>query len=89
MKRKVYLLCNAHLAPVWLWDRDEGIAEVLSTFRVAADFAEEDGHFVFNHKEMILGERPFGKGRIVISTMDFARLAEHPVGRLLLANITK
>ena len=35
--KKLYLLCNAHLDPVWLWGKREGIAETISTFRVAAD----------------------------------------------------
>lgn len=53
---KMHLLCNAHLDPVWLWQRNEGIAEAISTFRVAADFCEEYDGFVFNHNEAILYE---------------------------------
>lgn len=53
---KLHLLCNAHLDPVWLWQRNEGIAEAISTFRVAADFCEEYDGFVFNHNEAILYE---------------------------------
>lgn len=30
--KKIYLLCNAHLDPVWLWEWEEGVAETLSTF---------------------------------------------------------
>lgn len=40
-------------------------------------------------KELLLGEKAVGKGRIVISTIDFERLTEHPVGRILLENIQK
>ena len=54
--KKVYLLCNAHLDPVWLWQRKEGMAEALSTFRVAADFCEKYDGFVFNHNESVLYE---------------------------------
>ena len=25
--KKLHLLCNAHIAPVWLWLRKDGIAE--------------------------------------------------------------
>ncbi len=39
--KELYLLCNAHLDPVWMWQREEGIAEAISTFRVAAQFCEE------------------------------------------------
>lgn len=54
--KKLHLLCNAHLDPVWLWQRPEGIAEAISTFRVAADFCEEYDGFVFNHNEAVLYE---------------------------------
>ncbi len=52
--KKMFLLCNAHLDPVWLWRWDEGAAEAVSTFRVAADFCEQYEGFVFNHNEVIL-----------------------------------
>ncbi len=53
---KIHLLCNAHLDPVWLWPREEGVAEAISTFRVAADFCERYDGFVFNHNESVLYE---------------------------------
>lgn len=52
----MHLICNAHLDPVWLWEWEEGAAEALSTFRVAADFCEEYDGFIFNHNEVILYE---------------------------------
>lgn len=52
--KKIHLVCNAHLDPVWLWEWEEGAAEAISTFRIAADFCEEYGGFVFNHNEVIL-----------------------------------
>ena len=54
--REIYMLCNAHLDPVWLWQRQEGIAEAISTFRVAADFCEKYEGFIFNHNESVLYE---------------------------------
>lgn len=54
--KELYLLCNAHLDPVWQWQREEGIAEAISTFRVAARFCEEYDGFVFNHNESVLYE---------------------------------
>lgn len=54
--REIYMLCNAHLDPVWLWQRPEGMAEAISTFRVAADFCEKYDGFVFNHNESVLYE---------------------------------
>lgn len=54
--KKMYMLCNAHLDPVWLWKKEEGMAEAISTFRVAADFCEKYDGFVFNHNESVLYE---------------------------------
>ncbi|MBR2868355.1 MAG: alpha-mannosidase [Clostridia bacterium] len=54
--KELHLICNAHLDPVWLWQKPEGIAEAISTFRVAADFCEEHDDFVFNHNESVLYE---------------------------------
>lgn len=51
---KVYLLCNAHIDPMWQWDWEEGAASAVSTFRCAADFCEEFDGFVFNHNEALL-----------------------------------
>jgi alpha-mannosidase len=52
--KTIYLVCNAHLDPVWLWEWEEGAAEAVTTFSTAADFCEEYGSFVFNHNEAIL-----------------------------------
>lgn len=54
--KKIHLLCNAHLDPVWLWAKNEGVAEAISTFRVAADFCESYDNFIFNHNESVLYE---------------------------------
>lgn len=53
-KQQVHLICNAHLDPVWLWEWEEGAAEAISTFRTAAELAEKDNLFVFNHNEVTL-----------------------------------
>lgn len=52
--RKLHLLSNAHLDPVWQWEWEEGAAAAVSTFRAAADFCEEYDNYVFNHNEVIL-----------------------------------
>lgn len=54
--KKMHLICNAHIDPVWLWQKQEGMAEAISTFRVAADFCEQYENFVFNHNESLLYE---------------------------------
>ncbi|MGD9344431.1 MAG: glycoside hydrolase family 38 C-terminal domain-containing protein [Candidatus Aminicenantes bacterium] len=54
MKKTLYLVCNAHLDPVWLWEWEEGAGEALSTFRSAAKLCDEFEEFVFNHNEALL-----------------------------------
>lgn len=45
--KKMYLIGNAHIDPVWLWRKGEGMAEVLSTFRSALDRMKEFPDYVF------------------------------------------
>ncbi len=52
--KRIHLVCNAHLDPVWLWHWEDGLTEALSTYRTAADFCEANAEFVFNHNEVIL-----------------------------------
>jgi alpha-mannosidase len=56
IKKKIHMICNAHLDPEWLWEWEEGAAAMLGTFRQAAEFCDEyEGeNFVFNHNEAIL-----------------------------------
>lgn len=54
--KHLHLVCNAHIDPVWLWQLDEGVAETLSTYRVAADFCEDYDGFIFCHNEAMLYE---------------------------------
>ena len=53
-KRRIHLVSNAHLDPVWLWEWQEGAGEALSTFRQAAEFCEKHEGFVFCHNEAVL-----------------------------------
>ena len=53
--KKLHLVCNAHLDPVWMWDWHEGAASALSTFYAAAELADEYD-YVFCHNEAILYE---------------------------------
>lgn len=52
--KKLYLVCGAHIDPVWLWNWQEGAAAAISTFRVAAQLCREFDGFVFCHNEAVL-----------------------------------
>ena len=52
--KKIHLIANAHLDPVWQWEWEEGAAEALSTFRIAADFCDKYDNFIFCHNEALL-----------------------------------
>lgn len=45
--KKLHMIGNAHLDPVWLWNWQEGFQEAKATFRSALDRMEEDDNFVF------------------------------------------
>lgn len=51
--KKIHLICGAHIDPIWQWDRTEGIAAALSTFRSAVNLAEEFD-YIFCHNESFL-----------------------------------
>ena len=46
-EKKLYMIGNAHLDPVWLWNWQEGFQEVKATFQSALDRMDEDEEFVF------------------------------------------
>lgn len=50
-KRKVHLICNAHIDPIWQWDWQEGASATISTFQSAANLAEEFD-YIFCHNEV-------------------------------------
>lgn len=52
--KRVHLICNAHLDPVWLWPWQEGCAETLATFRTAGEIIMENPGFIFCHNESLL-----------------------------------
>lgn len=53
--KRLHLICNAHLDPIWQWTWDEGISAAIATFKSAADLAEEFD-YVFCHGESLLYE---------------------------------
>ena len=52
--RRLVLVCNSHIDPVWLWPWEEGLAATLATFRAAAGFCDEFDGFAFCHNEALL-----------------------------------
>ncbi len=51
--KKLHLVCNAHLDPVWMWDWDEGACAALGTFYSAIDLMK-DNDYIFCHNEAVL-----------------------------------
>ncbi|MCP4406140.1 MAG: alpha-mannosidase, partial [bacterium] len=45
---RIHLIPNSHIDPVWLWDKYEGIDEVLNTFRSACDRLDEYPDLTFS-----------------------------------------
>ena len=46
--KKLILVCNAHIDPVWQWDWQEGVGVALSTFASAVKLSKE--YDVFNNQ---------------------------------------
>ncbi len=53
--KRLHLICNAHIDPIWQWTWDEGISSAIATFRSAADLADEFD-YIFCHNEALLYE---------------------------------
>ena len=53
--KRVHLICNAHLDPIWQWTWDEGISSAIATFKSAANLADEFD-YIFCHNESMLYE---------------------------------
>ena len=51
--KEIHLICNAHIDPIWQWEWEEGAAAAGSTFRSAADLADEFD-YIFCHNEVTL-----------------------------------
>ena len=53
--KRLHLICNAHIDPIWQWTWDEGISATISTFKSAADLCDEFD-YIFCHGESLLYE---------------------------------
>lgn len=54
--KKMHLICNAHIDPVWQWQWQEGAGAAISTFRMATRFCREYDELIFCHNEALLYE---------------------------------
>lgn len=50
-KKRVHMICNAHIDPLWQWDLPEGVSATLSTFYSAVRLCEKFD-YVFCHNEV-------------------------------------
>ena len=53
--KKLHMVCNAHLDPVWQWDWNEGATAALATFYSAVELADQFD-YIFCHNEALLYE---------------------------------
>jgi alpha-mannosidase len=53
VQRKLHMIGNAHIDPVWLWQWPEGYQEVRATFHSAIDRMNEYPDFVFTHTSVL------------------------------------
>ena len=51
-KKKIHMIGNTHIDPVWLWEREEGMQEVKSSFLSALDRMYEFPDFIFTHSSI-------------------------------------
>ncbi len=54
MKKRIYLIGNAHLDPVWQWRWTEGVTAVKQTVQAALDRMEENDDFVFTSSQAVM-----------------------------------
>ena len=52
--KKMHLISEAHIDPIWQWDWEEGCAAAVSTFRCAAAFCREFDNYIFCHNEALI-----------------------------------
>ena len=50
-KKTVHLIANSHIDPVWLWNKESGIDELLNTSRTMCDLLDEFSDFRFTAAE--------------------------------------
>lgn len=51
--KKLHLICNAHIDPVWQWEWEEGVSSILSTMQSAVNLADKYD-YIFCHNEVVV-----------------------------------
>ena len=51
-RKKIHMIGNTHIDPVWLWNRYEGMQEVKSSFMSALDRMDEFADFKFTQSSI-------------------------------------
>ena len=63
--KRVHMICNAHIDPLWQWDLPEGVSVTLSTFYSAAKLCDELGPAVAR-AALGCAARILGRGRTLV-----------------------
>ena len=65
-KIKVHIVMNSHLDPIWLWDLEQGIDEIIATARTACDLLDD-----YPELHLIRGESMFYE---TVEKLDLSRM---------------
>ena len=71
-KIKVHIVMNSHLDPIWLWNLDQGIDEIIATARTACDLLDD-----YPDLHLIRGESMFYETVEKLDPATFERLKQH------------
>lgn len=47
MKKRLYVICNSHLDPVWIWNRSSGRSSWLNTMYAVTEIMQENPDLKF------------------------------------------
>ena len=71
-KIKVHIVMNSHLDPIWLWDLEQGVDEIIATARTACDLLDD-----YPQLHLIRGESMFYETVEKLDPATFQRIKQH------------
>lgn len=71
-KIKVHIVMNSHLDPIWLWNLDQGVDEIIATARTACDLLDD-----YPDLHLIRGESMFYETVERLDPATFQRMKQH------------